>query len=190
MTITEPAEVYISVDVETSGPVPGRYSLLSIGACTVQVPRATFYIELKPISELTIPQAMQVSQLPLAKLAEYGVEPAQAMQQLKSWVLEQSTPDRLPVFVAFNAAFDWMFITYYFHHYLGDNPFGHSALDIKAFFMGLTGVTWKETSMRNISPHYLGGRQLSHHALQDALDQADLFQHLLNQARQKPPSSY
>ncbi|MFL1482375.1 3'-5' exonuclease, partial [Pseudomonas grimontii] len=27
-----PDELYVSVDVETSGPIPGEYSLLSIGA--------------------------------------------------------------------------------------------------------------------------------------------------------------
>jgi len=31
-------ELYVSVDVETSGPVPGIYSLLSVGACVVSSP--------------------------------------------------------------------------------------------------------------------------------------------------------
>ena len=39
-------EAYISVDVETAGPNPGQYSLLSIGACLVFVPAKTFYVEL------------------------------------------------------------------------------------------------------------------------------------------------
>ena len=43
-----PSETFISVDVETSGPYPERYSLLSIGACVVENPDEGFYIELKP----------------------------------------------------------------------------------------------------------------------------------------------
>ncbi|SSH65668.1 Uncharacterised protein [Klebsiella pneumoniae] len=26
-------EIFVSVDVEASGPIPGKYSMLSIGAC-------------------------------------------------------------------------------------------------------------------------------------------------------------
>ena len=41
--------------------------------------------------------------------------------------------------------------------------------------MGMAGVSWSATSMRYLSPRYLGGRQLSHNALGDARDQAELF---------------
>lgn len=39
----EADEVFISVDVETSGPILGEYSLLSIGACLVGGRDKTFY---------------------------------------------------------------------------------------------------------------------------------------------------
>ena len=45
---TPKIEIYISVDVETSGPIPGEYSLLSIGARSVGHPEQNFYSELKP----------------------------------------------------------------------------------------------------------------------------------------------
>jgi hypothetical protein len=41
-----------------------------------------------------------------------------------------------------------MFVNSYFHRFLGRNPFGHAALDMKAFFMGLTGVKWSETALQ------------------------------------------
>src|ERR1700716_268319 len=50
-----------------------------------------------------------------------------------------------PVFVGFNAPFDWSFINYYFHKFIGRNPFGFAALDIKAYYMGATGCSWRET---------------------------------------------
>ncbi|MGS8295842.1 hypothetical protein ACQ93L_22750, partial [Escherichia coli] len=42
------SEIFVSVDIETSGPVPGLFSLLSIGACLVHAPDVRFYAELKP----------------------------------------------------------------------------------------------------------------------------------------------
>ena len=45
------SEIYISVDVEASGPIPGEYSLLSIGACLVGQPDQSFYVELKPLND-------------------------------------------------------------------------------------------------------------------------------------------
>jgi DNA polymerase III epsilon subunit-like protein len=176
-------EFYISVDVETAGPYPEHYSLLSIGACTLERPRRTFYVELKPVGSEAIPSALEVSHLNMQDLEEKGLEPGEAMTQFESW-LNTVVPDgHRPVFVAFNAAFDWMFVGHYFHRYLGRNPFGHAALDMKSFYMALHGVPWNKTSMRFVSPRYLGDKKLEHHALQDAVDQADVFQGMLEESR-------
>jgi ribonuclease T len=102
------------------------------------------------------------------------------MQAFNDWV-EKVTPSGVrPVFVALNAPFDWMFVNEYFHRYLGRNPFGHSALDIKAFFMGKTGVSWSETSMKHISAHFLNEKHLTHNALRDAQDQAEIFLQIMS----------
>lgn len=83
LTLTE---TYISVDVETSGPYPGEYSLLSIGACTLAVPRETFYVELKPVNRNQTPEAMSVHRLSMDRLAVHGLEPAQAVARFKDWL--------------------------------------------------------------------------------------------------------
>jgi DNA polymerase III epsilon subunit-like protein len=176
------AETYISIDVETAGPNPGDYSLLSIGACTVFDPQETFYIELQPINENKTSEAMMVGRLDWKKLKEKGHPPTDAMAKFAAWVHKVTEESSQPVFVAFNAPFDWMFVNDYFHRFLGQNPFGHKALDIKAFYMGLHGVLWRETGMRQISPRYLGDQHLTHHALRDALDQAVIFRKLLAEA--------
>lgn len=183
MDASTPAETYISVDIETAGPYPGEYSMLSIGACTVSEPRSTFYVEIKPVNDNATDEALLIHHLSLLRLKERGLEPSEAMARFETWLLEQTPPGQRPVFVAFNAAFDWMFITHYFHHYLGRNPFGHAALDVKAFYMGMAGVPWAETSMRYVSPRYLGNRDLTHHALRDALDQAEIFQKMLSEQK-------
>jgi DNA polymerase III epsilon subunit-like protein len=176
-------ETYISIDVETSGPNPGNYSLLAIGACLVYQPERHFYVELQPVTLNFTAEALEISQLDPEKLRHTGAPPQVAMQQFAEWVANVTPKKSQPVFVAFNAPFDWMFINDYFHRYLGQNPFGHKALDIKSFYMGMTGVSFGETGMRHISDCYPALSPLSHHALQDAQDQARIFQKLMNTAQ-------
>lgn len=168
-------ESYISVDIETAGPDPRTFSILSIGAVFVDIPELSFYIELKPVTSAVNEKALSISGLSMERLAIEGVDPAEAMARFADWVGQSLPEGHEPVFTAFNAAFDWMFIVDYFERFLGRNPFGHSALDVKAYYMGMAGVSWAATSMRYLSPRYLGGRHLSHNALGDARDQAELF---------------
>jgi DNA polymerase III epsilon subunit-like protein len=177
-------ETYISVDVEAAGPNPGLYSLLAIGACAVFEPQETFYVELQPVNEVSTPEALAVSGLSLEQLRENGLPPAEAMTRFAAWV-EQVTGPRRPVFVALNAPFDWMFVNDYLHRFLGRNPFGHNALDIKALYMGLTGADWEETYLEAMAKHYNLDLKLTHHALQDALDQAEVFRRLLDELRER-----
>lgn len=168
-------ETYISVDVETAGPNPAEYSMLSIGACLVDDPASGFYVEIKPLTDAVLESSLAVSGLSMERLAAEGLTPEDAMRQFEDWVQLVTPEGNAPVFVAFNAVFDWMFVDAYFRRFLKRNPFGHSALDMKAYYMGMVGGTWGGTSMRFLSPLYLAGRHLSHNALGDARDQADLF---------------
>jgi ribonuclease T len=173
------AECFISVDVETGGATPADYALLSIGACLVDDPdESTFYVELQPEDKRSTQEALEVSKLSLDVLRTMGEPPAEAMQRFADWVGDVVPDTRRPVFVGFNAPFDWMFVADYFERYLGRNPFGYTALDIKAFALGRLGGTWAETSMSVLAPKYLSGRPLAHHALSDAQDQAALFRAL------------
>jgi len=54
---------------------------------------------------------------------------------------------------------------------------------MKALYMGLTGARWSETSMRYVAARYLDGRPLTHHALSDAQDQAEMLRAMLAEAR-------
>lgn len=176
---------FISIDVETAGPNPGSYSLLSIGACLVSKPDKTFYCELQPVTDACIEEALQVSKLDMDELKRNGLLPAEAMQQFAGWIASIAPADRKPVFVAFNAPFDWMFVTDYFHRYLGYNPFGHKALDIKAYFMGLTGVPWEEAGFSQVTEYFNIQHPLTHNALQDAIDQAEVFRKMLEIAKRR-----
>jgi DNA polymerase III epsilon subunit-like protein len=173
---------YISVDVETSGPNPADYSMLAIGACVAFEPTTTFYIELQPVTDAFTPEALAVGGLDMERLRAEGVAPEQAMRRLSDWLSQTTPPGQKPVFVGFNAPFDWMFVADYFHRFLGENPFGHKALDIKALFMGATGSRWRETRYRDIAAHYrMEQAALTHNALEDALAQAALLRAVLGE---------
>jgi len=176
-------EIYICVDVETAGPTPGHYAMLSIGACLVEDPSTTFYMELQPDRPDYLPEAMAISGLSLDSLKQHGTAPKTAMQAFTEWLKNVVPEGRKAVFVALNAPFDWMFVNDYFYRYLGYNPFGYSALDIKAYYMGFVGVSWFETSMRQILAHFLQEKHLVHNALRDAQDQAEIFREILKRSQ-------
>ena len=103
------------------------------------------------------------------------MEPVIAMHAFADWIRQVAPGGTKALMVGYNAPSDWGFINHYFLEYMGENPFGHSAVDIKAFYMGLIGCAWEETSMLYLSPRFPKGQKLPHDALADARLQADLI---------------
>ena len=173
--------VYISVDVETSGPTPGDYSLLSIGACLVSRPAENIYLEVQPLDGAKVlAEAMAVNGLSISALLRTGLMPYVAMTALDGWVAQVAPKGPCkPVFLAFNATFDWMWVHWYFIHYLDRDPFGISGMDIKAFAAGLHREGWEKTYKRDLRKRYPSELPHTHNALEDAIEQADLFRQLL-----------
>ncbi|HEX6899071.1 MAG TPA: 3'-5' exonuclease [Thermoanaerobaculia bacterium] len=177
-------EVYVSVDIEAAGPIPGEYSMLSIGASFIGEPGVTFYIELKPINGNAVAEALTLNRLDLVVLARDGEEPTVAMSQLRDWV-KGAAAGRRPVFVGFNTGFDWSFVNWYFHKFLGENPFGFAALDIKSYYMGFSGCAWKQTTSSQIPGEFQPDRPNTHNALDDAIAQGQIFAKLLGARQQR-----
>jgi ribonuclease T len=185
--LTEIDATFVSVDVETAGPNPSDYSLLSIGACLVADLSRVFYVEIQPVCRRTTSEAMAIHGLSLDRLTSEGQPPPEAMRLFAGW-LDEAIPDgRSPVFVGFNAAFDWMFVNDYFHRFFGRNPFGYAAFDIKSYYMGLAGVSWDETAKRRLASRFPGIESLTHNALQDAIDQAKLLRQMQAAQPGQPP---
>ena len=57
------------------------------------------------------------------------------MENFEKWILEVS--DGKPTFISDNIAYDWKWIDYYFHRYLGRNPFGFSGRRIGDLYCGM-----------------------------------------------------
>ncbi len=176
-------EIYISVDIEASGPIPSEYSMLSVGAAIVGNTSKNFYAELKPSNSSYIPKAVEVCGLSLEKLTKEGEEPGAAMSRFEQWI-KKTAGEAKPVFVGFNATFDWGFVNYYFHRFLGRNPFGISGLDIKAYYMGMKKCSWGETAKARMDKEFLSGKKHTHKAVDDAVEQAEIMEKLLRKNKE------
>lgn len=175
-------EVFISVDVEASGPSPGAGSLIAIGACPVYKPNVGFYTELQPVEGMPWDEgAERVHQLSRERLSG-APTPAEAMAEFARWLKSYCGPMGRPIFVGFNATFDWMFTCDYFHRFYGSNPFGISGLDLKAYYMGKHNILdWRDTAKKRIRlrPEYRSNMRHTHNALDDAREQAQLCRELM-----------
>ncbi|SEW51016.1 3'-5' exoribonuclease domain-containing protein [Chitinophaga arvensicola] len=155
---------FIMVDVETDGPIPGDYSMISFGAVLVNEQLdQSFYGQLKPISDKFIPQALAVSTHTREETMGFD-DPQQVMQAFKIWISSVSK-DR-PIFISDNNGFDWMFICWYFHHFLGENPFGFSSQNLGSLYKGITKDTFQTFKHLRKTAH-------THHPVDDAKGNAE-----------------
>lgn len=182
-------DVCISADVEADGPIPGPYSMLSFGLCVAgrfdgsdfvaADPEVdTFYAELKPISDDFDPEALAVAGLDRDGLRAEGESPREAMNRAVAWV-PAVAGDHRPVLVGYPLLYDWMFLYWYFRRFAtSGSPFGHSSgLDMKS-----------KATKRGMPTAVLSRRPHSHHALGDAIEQAEMFAKLFMWKRQAAAS--
>lgn len=157
------------VDCEADGPCPGLFSMIEIGLVkyTPAEFNTTFWRDLKPISERWEEGALNAIGTTREKTLAYG-DPARAIKDMVEWV--ESTTEGRPVFVSDNNGFDWQFVNYYCHYYIGRNPFGFSSRRIGDFYSGIkrdwfAAQKWK--SLRKTAH--------THNALDDAMGNAEAF---------------
>jgi len=157
---------YIMVDIESDGPIPGDYSMICFGAVVVEKGlERTFYGQLKPISEKFIPEALAVSGFSREETLAFP-EPEGVMRSFADWLASISTSKDRLMFISDNNGFDWGFINWYFHHFLGKNPFGHSSTNLGSLYKGMAKdmfVTFK----------HLRRTDHTHHPVDDAKGNAE-----------------
>ncbi|MFG2057648.1 exonuclease [Micromonospora sp. NPDC048930] len=170
-------ELYLAVDVEADGPIPGPYSMISLGMAVAGRPELAFYTELRPISDEFVPAALAVSGLDRDRLLREAPTAEEAMRAAARWVNGLRAIGR-PVFLAAPAVWDGMFVHWYFVRFVGHSPFGAtgSGIDLRSYWMGLTGVEWRDTRKGTIK-HQLGLTDVphTHHAGEDAAELAQVF---------------
>lgn len=157
---------YFMVDVEADGPIPGEYSMVSIGVVVVEPSLdRTFYAQLRPISEKFVAQSLAVSSMTREQTLSFE-DPRGVMERLREWVVKNSKGP--PVLISDNNGFDAMFVAWYFHHFLGENPFGHSSQNLGSLYKGLAKSVFVNFKHLRQTPH-------THNALDDARGNAEAF---------------
>lgn len=174
-------ETFISIDVETDGPIPGVHSMLSLGAAAFaesgELMGPTFECNLKQLPGATPhPETMawwKTQGEAYAHATANQVEPELAMRHFLGWV--DSFPND-KVCIAFPAGFDFMFVYWYLIRFTGKSPFSFSCLDIKTYVNAILKKGYKASSKKNWKrcwfepslPH-------THKASDDAIEQGLSF---------------
>lgn len=155
---------YFMVDIEADGPIPGDYSMVTLGAVLVESGLSrSFYGELHPISSSWVPEALGVGGYTREQTMTFD-EPSEVMARFADWIGRTSKGS--PRFISDNNGFDWMFVCWYFHHFVGKNPFGHSSTNLGSLYKGIVRSTFKNFSHLKKTPH-------THHPLDDAIGNAE-----------------
>jgi hypothetical protein len=183
-------DVYFSADVETDGPIPGPYSMLSFALVYAgsfdgekfRHPKnfeKHFYRELRPVSENFQPEALRVNGLDRERLCREGETPDRAMSEAYEWITGIAGSAK-PVLVAYPLSFDWAWLYWYFVQFSSKgSPFNHSlCFDMKTAYAVKAGVPISEAGRSKILPQLLPDRRHTHHALDDAIEQAEIFGNL------------
>lgn len=182
-------EIYVSTDVETDGPIPGPHSMLSLGSAAYTADKrlvATFTANLETLPGAaahprtaewwaTQPEAWAACRSDLEA-------PEAAMLRYVAWL---NTLEGKPVFVAYPAGFDFLFVYWYLIRFAGESPFSHSALDMKSFAMALLKTDYRASTKKNMPKRWFDPLPHSHVALDDAIEQGALFCNMLAENRRQ-----
>lgn len=169
---------WFMVDVETDGPCPGLYSMVSLGVVVVEPGLGrSFHAQLRPISDDWVPEALAVSGHTREECMAFS-RPEEAMAKFKDWVetnagTRKSRGREVPnaQFVSDNNGFDWQFVNYYFHRFCGDNPFGFSSTNLGSLYKGM-----QRTMFENFK--HLRRTRHTHHPVDDARGNAEALLHM------------
>lgn len=178
-------EIYVSTDIEADGPIPGENSLLSLASAAFSADGkliSTFTANLETLPNANPdPETMKWWETQAEAWQSCRTDtqtPELAMQTYNQWL--RNLPKK-PVFVGYPAAYDFMFVYWYLIKFTGNSPFSHSALDIKTLAMALMKTDFRSASKRRMPADWFGEHKHSHVALDDAIEQGELFCNMLKQ---------
>jgi len=182
-------EIYVSTDVETDGPIPGPNSMLSFASAAFLEDKTllgTFSANLELLPGATgDPKTMAwwgENREAWEASRKETRDPRDAMGDYLKWL--KSLPGR-PVFVAYPAGFDFMFVYWYMIRFAGESPFSFSALDVKSFAMAMLGLPYRDSVKRNMPRSWFDDSPHTHVALDDAIEQGRMFCNMLAENRKR-----
>jgi hypothetical protein len=178
-------EIFISCDIEADGPIPGDFSMLSLGACAFMpdgMMLSSFSANFK-----TLPYASEDPDTMnwwLKNEEAYNItrqnmqDPKQAIQSFVNWVNKFHGK---PVFVGYPVTFDFGFVYWYIKHFGFESPFSFSALDLKSYAMAMLKLPYRESTKKNMPKRWFPKDNHTHIAVDDAIEQGKLFINMLKE---------
>lgn len=180
-------DAYFSADVETDGPIPGPFSMLSFALVYAgrfdgrhfQRPKnyeLKLYKELRPISDNFEIEALHINHLDRARLCIEGEQPDRAMTDACRWVRRIANSAQ-PVLVAYPLSFDWSWLYWYFIRFSPEgSPFAYSrCFDIKTALAVKASIPIAEAGRSQVDPSLRSKHPHTHNAVDDAIAQAEIF---------------
>lgn len=201
-------EIYISVDIEADGPIPGPYSMLQLGAAAFDLGQETLEERRTPISTYEcnfklLPGAKQDPKT-MAWWKEQGgaygatrlnqLEPKVGIRNFIGWCSNLSGK---PVIIGYPLAWDFMYVYWYcmrFGHSTAvtdrgkqQPPFGFSGMDLKTLaWMELRilkenkDLMFRNVGKRGMPEHWFeGAPHHNHDGLTDAIGQGVMFVNIM-----------
>lgn len=178
--------LYISTDIESDGPCPGKHSMLQLGSAAFdgvsERPLAKFEVNLELLpgatADLSTAAFWKENAEAYARTRTNQKTPVDGMTEYVTWL--KSLQAKV-IFVGFPAAFDSLFTFWYLHTFAGENPFGWQALDLKTLGMALIHKPYALSTKRNYPKAWFGNAPHTHNGLDDAIEQGVMFTRMLRQ---------
>lgn len=181
--------IYISVDTEYNGSVPGTHSMLQIGAAAFSHNTAelvsTYSSNIEPLPGATQDPTTMAwwGTQPQAWARVQNGRPAEVVtREFDAWVRQY--PKR--VFVAYPLPIDFAYVHYYTMTFCGDNPFTHVGLDIKTLAWAALGQDFDSIKRGRFPNDWAPPNMQEHDALSDAIYQGRLAMSILTELRLRP----
>ncbi len=178
-------EIYVSVDIEADGPIPGPHSMLSLASVALLSDKtrlSTFSANLETLPGASgDPRTMQWwQQFPAAwKTGRADARPAaEVMSEYVVWL--ESLPGT-PLFVGWPASWDFMWVYWYLVKFTGQRPFSECAIDIRSYAMGMRKTPFYKTGKSYLPKRWFEALPHTHVALDDAIEQGALFCNMLRE---------
>ena len=184
-------DLFFSIDIEADGPYPLDYSMLSFGVAAF-TPDGKL-VDTYSANLETLPGAMQdpdtmewwKGQPEAWEAHRQNTRPAEiVMPEFVQWVKSVKVESLIkvkPVFVGYPAGFDFTFMYVYMRKFAGESPFSFSALDVKSYAMAVLGTEYHATTKRRFPKQWFGARRHNHIALDDAIEQGEMFCNILKE---------
>lgn len=181
----------ISFDVETTGLIPGPFSMISLGAVAIVKgeEHSEFYTNIQELPNAKRQRSTMEfwAQFPdqWEAATRDALPPAKAMNNFVDWCLKLPGNNKNRIFAANPASFDSGFLMYYLYRFLPEEYFAQAftrvrVLDIRTMIAMLFGKDFSKAQRSLIPDEWTEGLVITHNSLDDARQQARVLIHVAN----------